>query len=185
MNGDPKKQSVARAQAYFASLAGAVSHYLEEAEKVERLQVRDEITEREKSLSGVAYRSGVTEYGLFQNAGYRGMYNKNMAQLRAIRHVENKRSLLDFMGKDELAANLFRITQTEMKIRTGNLQGQKTLEHTAETVGRKVRQTMIEISGVPPEALPAHEDIKEVRKSFKKQGKELKKIDSKNKKTKN
>lgn len=184
MNGDSKKPSVAKAQVYFASLAGAVSHYLQQTEQVERLQVRDEITEREKCLTSVVYQAGVTEYGLFQNAGYRGMYNKNLSQLKAIRHVDSKRSLLDFMGKDELAANLFRITQTEMKIRKDNVRGQRNLEFTAESVGRKVRDTMIEISGTSPENLAPHEDIKEVRKSLKKQGKELKKIDSgkKNKK---
>jgi DNA-damage-inducible protein D len=182
MNGDTKKREVAKAQACFATLAGAVQHYLEEAEKVERLQIRDEISERETSLSSVVKQAGVAVYGYFQNAGYRGMYNKNISQLKQIRGVDGKRSLLDFMGKEELAANLFRITQTELKIKNEKIYGQSRLEDAAHEVGRKVRKTMIEISNVAPENLPKHEDINEVKKGLKKKGKELKLIDQKKKK---
>lgn len=179
MNGDPKKKSVAKAQAYFAGLAGAVHNYLQEAEKVERLQVREEISVREKSLSGVAFQSGVKEYGLFQNAGYRGMYNKNINDLRTLRGINAGKSLLDYMGRDELAANLFRITQTELKIKNEGIRGQAPLETAAFNVGRKVRQTMIDISQVAPENLPKHEDIKVVKKDLKNKRKELKKFDQK------
>jgi DNA-damage-inducible protein D len=182
MNADNKKPTVARAQAYFASLAGAVHNYLEEANKVERLVVRGEVSERESSLSGVAKQAGVTNYAFFQNAGYRGMYNKNIKQLKALRGIPDNRSPLDFMGKDELAANLFRITQTELKIKQDNIRGQGSLEYTAETVGKKVRQTMKDISGVLPENLPHHEDIKEVKKELKSKSRQIKQIDSKKKK---
>lgn len=151
MNADNKKPAVATAQAYFATLAGAVQNYISESEKVERINIRSEISEREESLSGVAYKAGVQNYGYFQNAGYRGMYNKNISDLKNIRSVPLNRSLLDFMGKEELAANLFRITQTELKIKQDNIQGQSNLEVAAESVGRKVRKTMIDISGVAPE----------------------------------
>ena len=153
MNADNKKHHVAQAQVYFANLAGAVQNYLLEAEKVERINVRSEVSERETSLSGVAYKAGVENYGFFQNAGYRGMYNKNISQLKTIRNVPEGRSLLDFMGKDELAANLFRITQTELKIKQDNITGQQRLEVAAETVGQKVRKTMLDISGIAPEQL--------------------------------
>ena len=124
MNGNVKMPQVAKAQAYFAAIAGAVSDYQLEAAKVERLQVRNEISERETTLSSVAHRAGIQNYGYFQNAGYRGMYNQNMNRLKTIRGIDSGRSLLDFMGKDELAANLFRITQTELKIRNENVSGQ-------------------------------------------------------------
>ena len=180
MNGDPKKEQVAKAQAYFATIAGAVQNLIDETRNVERLLVRDEISERETSLSGVAMKAGVTEYGFFQNAGYRGMYNKNIGQLKAIRNIE-KGSLLDFMGKDELAANLFRITQTELKIKTTNVRGQNALEATAENVGQQVRKSMIAISGVRPEDMPPAEDIKQVRKKLKDKSKTLKNMDNKKK----
>jgi len=182
MNADSKKHSVAMAQAYFATLAGAVHNYLEEANKVERLVVRNEISEREASLSGVAHSAGVVSYPYFQNAGYRGMYNKNISQLRTLRNIPSNKSPLDFMGKEELAANLFRITQTELKIKNENVKGQSSLESTAETVGRKVRQTMRDISGVLPEQLPIHEDIKVVKQQLKAKSKEIKKLDQPKKK---
>lgn len=179
MNADNKKIAVASAQAYFATLAGAVQNYLSEAEKVERLNVRNEVSERESSLSGVAHKAGIINYAFFQNAGYRGMYNKNIGQLKEARNVPKGRTLLDFMGKEELAANLFRITQTELKIKQENIKGQIRLETAAESVGAKVRKTMIEISGVAPERLKPELDIKKVTKELKFTSREIKKIDKK------
>ncbi len=181
MNADGKKPAVARAQAYFATLAGAVDSYLDQVDKVERVIVRDEVTEGEKSLSGVAHKAGVQNYGFFQNAGYRGMYNKNMKDLKTIRGVPENRTLLDFMGKTELAANLFRITQTEEKIKQENIYGQNSLESAAKMVGQTVRSTMQKISGVVPENLPGGEDIKKVRANLKLTGKQMKSIDKKKK----
>ncbi|MEI7912020.1 MAG: hypothetical protein WCK77_20500 [Verrucomicrobiota bacterium] len=83
------------------------------------------------------------------------------------------------MGKDELAANLFRLTQTRAKIRNEKIHGQKALENTAETVGKAVRRTMHEISGQRPETLPREEDIRKVKTAIKATGKGLQKIDSK------
>lgn len=179
MNADNKKSVVAQAQAYFATLAGAIQNYISEAEKVERINIRCEVTEREESLSGVAFKAGVVNYGFFQNAGYRGMYNKNISQLKIIRNIPTGRSLLDFMGKEELAANLFRITQTELKIKQDNIIGQSQLENTAKSVGMKVRKTMIEISGVAPENFKAVADIKKVKTELKSKSKQIKSIDHK------
>ena len=179
MNADNRKPDVAKAQAYFAALAGAVNHYLEEVNNVERLIVRNEISERESSLSGVAKKAGIESFAYFQSAGYRGMYNMNMTKLREIRNIPDKRSPLDFMGKDELAANLFRITQTELKIKNENIRGQSRLEATAENVGREVRDTMIRISAVAPENLPRSSDIVDVKRELKHKSKKIKQIDSK------
>lgn len=183
MNGSVAMPQVAKAQAYFATIAGAVQDYQIEAGKVERLQIRSEITDREKSLSGAAFTRGLENYPYFQNAGYRGMYNKNIGQLKAIRRIETNKSLLDYMGKEELAANLFRITQTEMKIKTENVIGQNNLERAAESVGKKVRATMIEISNTAPEYLPKHEDIKDVKRGLKNTSKEFKKLGEPKKKS--
>lgn len=182
MNADSKKKQVAQAQVYFANLAGAVQDYLKESDNIERINIRSEISEREASLSGVAHKSGVQNYPFFQNAGYRGMYNKNISQLKTIRNIPNGKSLLDFMGKDELAANLFRITQTELKIKQDGIIGQNSLEYTAESVGRKVRSTMIEISGIAPENLTKSEDIAQIKKELKNKSKAIRSIDSKKKK---
>ncbi|WP_257291713.1 BRO family protein [Endozoicomonas sp. ONNA1] len=181
MNADPKKEQVAKAQAFFATLAESFRRYVEEAEEVERVLVRDEISAHEKTLSSVAKNAGVDKYALFQNAGYRGMYNMNLSDLKLVKGLQGrkaKRSLLDFMGKEELAANLFRVTQTEAKIRNEGIKGQRSAEKAAEQVGRTVRRTMIDISGTTPESLPLSEDIKKVKSSIKASKKDFEKLDS-------
>jgi len=177
MNGDPKKPEVARAQAYFVTWAEACRLSLEEAEGVERVGIRAEISDHERSLSGTAHRAGVVNYAYFQNAGYRGLYNMDLCQIRRAKGVPEHRSPLDFMAKTELAANLFRVTQTEEKIQVQRIRGQPALERTAREVGRKVRNTMIEISGRKPEDLPPAEDIKEVHKKLKSSHREIRKLD--------
>ncbi|MFW9086985.1 BRO family protein [Pseudomonas sp. P2758] len=180
MNGDSKKPEVARAQAYFAAVAETFKRYIDQAEDVERVLIRDEISLHEKSLSGVAKQAGVTEYHFFQNAGYRGLYNMNMSDLKNRKGLigkDSSRSLLDFMGKQELAANLFRVTQTEAKMENEGIRGQKAAERAAEAVGRKVRETMIEISGDTPESLPLARDLKQVKGDLKASSKEFKRLD--------
>ena len=177
INGDVRKPEVASAQAYFVTMAEAFRHYIQDAENVERGQTREEVSERERSLSAVAYAAGVVHYPFFQNEGYRGMYCMNLSDLRERKGVASGRSVLDFMGGEELAANLFRITQTEAKIRNERLHGQMRLERTAHDVGQTVRRTMIEISGKTPESLPIAEDIKEVKGKLKQVRREFGKLD--------
>lgn len=179
MNGDPKKQAVAHAQAYFARFAEMCSRYINEAEHIERVLIRDEISDHEKTLSSTAKKAGVTEYHFFQNAGYRGLYNMNLGQLRQMKKIPAGRSPLDFMGKNELAANLFRVTQTDAKIQREGITGQRMLERAAEEVGRTVRKTMREISGELPEHLPLAEDIRTIKSGLKATGKGLLKADQK------
>jgi len=180
LNGDPRKEQVAKAQVYFICIAETFRNYLEETENVERVLIREEISDREKSLSGVAKHHGVVHYPLFQNAGYRGMYNKNLGELKQLKGLRDfKRCLLDFMGKEELASNLFRITQTEAKIKKDRAYGQSSLEEIAERVGGQVRKAMLEISGTRPEDLPLVEDLKDVKKSLKQTHRKFVKIDKK------
>jgi DNA-damage-inducible protein D len=181
MNGDVRNPLVAHAQAYFAGLADAFAAHTK-ADSVERVLIRGEISEREGTLSSTAKTHGVENYAFFQNAGYRGLYNMNLTRLKNHKGLgdKTKGSLLDFMGKDELAANLFRITQTEAKIRNESIRGQNNLERTAEGVGRDVRNTMIKISGQKPEELKLEiNSITDVKKGIKLTHKELKKIDQK------
>jgi len=178
MNGDVRKPQVAQAQAYFATLAEAARQYVQSVQDVERVQIRDEISGRERGLSSTASRVGVSDYALFQNAGYRGMYNVDLVKLKQMKGLRDKsRSLLDFMGKRELAGNLFRITETEAKLKSEGVQGQKPAENVAFHVGRKVRAIMVENTGTRPELLPLAGDIKDVRKGLKRTAKELAKID--------
>lgn len=177
MNGDVRKPEVARAQAYFVTYAEACRLYAEQAEGVERIVVRNDIADGEKSLSSTARRAGVVYYGLFQNAGYRGLYNRNMSEIRSLKRIPSDRSPLDFMGKRELAANLFRIQETEARIKSTGVRGQSALEHTAEKVGKEVRNVMIRDGGRGPESLPPAEDIKVVRKRIKGTNKGFRKID--------
>jgi DNA-damage-inducible protein D len=177
MNGDVKNPRVAAAQAYFITVAEAFRHYVQEADGVERVLVRTEVSERETALSGTAAARGVEQYAFFQNAGYRGMYNMDLSQIPRIKGIPDGRSPLDFMGKTELAANLFRLTQTEEKIRNEDLRGQRPLERAAEHVGKRVRSTMIDLSGTPPERLAPEQDIRQVRSGLKKAGREFARLD--------
>jgi DNA-damage-inducible protein D len=113
----------------------------------------------------------------FQNAGYRGMCNVNLNRLREIKGVPPKRSPLDFMHSTELAANLFRITQTDAKIQNEQVTGQKRLEQMATEVGRTVRNTMIKLSSTRPEHFPAAGDINHARSSLKQTHRSMKKLD--------
>jgi DNA-damage-inducible protein D len=177
MNGDVRKPAVAAAQAYFVTISQAVLAYVQQQEGVERLVIRSKVTDQEKSLAGVAHEHGVEVYAFFQNAGYRGMYNMDLSKIRQLKGAPDKRSPLDFMGRSELAANLFRITQTEEKIKNEAVRGQAALEATASNVGKKVRSAMLEISGTAPENLPPADDIRTVKKSLKKANSEFKKLD--------
>jgi DNA-damage-inducible protein D len=178
MNGDPKKPLVAQAQAYFITMAEAFRQQIQDSEAIERVVIRGEVTDRETALSATVHSRGIETIQFFQNAGYRGMYNLDLKQIRAKKGVPDGRSALDFMGSTELAANLFRITQTEEKIRNEDINGQRPLERAAEFVGKGVRQTMIDLSGVPPERLPPAQDIRKVRAAIKSTGKEYAKIDA-------
>ena len=178
MNADPRKEQVAKAQAYFIAMADAFRAYVHQAENVERLNIRADLIDREGTLSGAVAKRDISNYAFFQNAGYRGMYNLDIRQIRARKGVPEGRSPLDFMGKTELAANLFRLTQTEERIRNDDIKGQHRLEVTAEKVGRAVRKTMIETGGTAPEHLRPAQDIREVRKDLKKARKEFVKLDA-------
>lgn len=180
MNADSKKPQVARVQAYLAGLADQLQDYLSAPEQLDRLITRGEISDGEKSLASTAKDAGITTrdgYALFQNAGYRGMYNVNMSRLKEIKGVPPRRSVLDFMGSTELAANLFRITQTNEKIKNERVTGETRLRATAQDVGRTVRKTMIDLGGTAPEDLPAAGDINVAKSSLKQTHRSMKKMD--------
>lgn len=184
MNGDTKKSQVAAAQAYFAAIAETFQNSLEHTEAIERIAIRDEVTDGQKSLASTAKRAGVQTYAFFMNQGYLGMYNMSLERLSRYKGIGEKELLIDRMGKTELAAHLFRITQTEEKIKNEGISGQQALEKAARQVGVKVRHTVIEISGTEPENLPAAPHIREVKKQIKGTNKKLASIDKKKPKKK-
>jgi DNA-damage-inducible protein D len=106
------------------------------------------------------------------------MYNMDLRRLKELKRIDGDRSLLDFMTKLELAANLFRLRETEARIRNGRIQGQRNLEAIAEQVGRTVRNTMIEISGDRPEDLRVSEDLRLVRSNLRKTSRQFDRLDT-------
>ncbi|HZL16521.1 MAG TPA: hypothetical protein VFG23_02120 [Polyangia bacterium] len=179
MNADAKKPQVAAAQVYFATIAETFQNALEHADGVERVAIRDEMTGGMKSLDSTAKAHGVVNYAYFQNAGYRGMYNMNLNRLKLAKGLPTGEVLLDRMGKVELAGNLFRITQTEERIKNQNLQGQGQLETAAQGVGKEVRKLMIKNTGSKPEDLKLSAPIKDVKKAIKSTSKKFKELDGK------
>jgi len=158
MNADSKKPEVAKAQIYFIEQTRKFEILVQKSDEFERLTIRDEIKEGNKSLMSVASRAGVTDFGRFANAGYMGLYNMQNWQ---------SKDLQDRMGRTELAANLFRITQTEERIKNHNIRGQVNLESTHQAVGKSVREIILKNTGKSPEELPMERKIQEVQKELK------------------
>lgn len=182
-NADPNKDVVALGQTYFA-----VQTRLQEIRQMEdynrlttenekRLFLRKEMFEHNKQLAAAAKDAGVVEpldYAIFQNHGYMGLYGgldaKGIHKRKGLKKSEN---ILDHMGSTELAANLFRATQTEEKLKRENIKGKQKANQTHFEVGKKVRKTIEEIGGTMPENLPKAVSIKKIGK--KDESKKLKK----------
>lgn len=171
-NADPKKEVVALGQTYFA-IQTRKQELQEQFETLDedkkRLAIRNELKAHNKSLQEAAMLAGVEtnfDYATFQNHGYRGLYGGLDAKgIHARKGLKKSHKILDHMGSTELAANLFRATQTDEKLRRENVQGKENANRTHYEVGKKVRQTIEELGGTMPEDLPTPEkSIKQIER---------------------
>ena len=179
-NADPTKPNVAMGQAYFA-IKTRQKELLEEEEKrliqseedSKRLLLREQMREHNKQLADAAKGAGVNEpidYAIFQNFGYKGLYGGLDKQaIHKRKGLKKSQDILDHMGSTELAANLFRATQTEEKLRRENIKGKQNANKTHFEVGQKVRQTIKELGGTMPEDLPTADSIKKLERQKKKE----------------
>ena len=178
-NADPGKTIVAQAQTYFAIQTRiAEVQQMEDYnrlsnEEEKRLFLRNELAKHNSQLADAAKNAGViqpSDYAIFQNYGYQGLYGGLGAQeIHARKGLKKSQKILDHMGSTELAANLFRATQTEEKLRRENIKGKTKANQTHYEVGAKVRQTIKELGGTMPENLPAAQSIKSLETKKKKQ----------------
>ncbi len=176
-NADPSKEVVALGQTYFA-VQTRKQEILEKSfgklqnEKEKRLFLRKEMAEHNKQLADAAKRAGVIqpfEYAVFQNHGYMGLYDGLGAkEIHSKKGLKKSQNILDYMGSTELAANLFRATQTEEKLKRENIKEKQQANKTHFEVGKKVRQTIKELGGTMPEELPIEESIKKIKSNKKK-----------------
>lgn len=178
-NGDSRKKVIALGQTYFATKTRQqelAEQYDNLNDDLKRIAIRNEMTRHNKNLSDAASDAGVKtpiEYATFQNHGYMGLYGGMTAKdIHTHKGLKKSQKILDYMGHEELAANLFRATQTEAKLRRENIKGKKNANDAHYEVGAKVRQTIADLGGEMPENLPTPEkSIQQIERKLLKESK--------------
>ena len=163
-NAEPSKEIVALGQTYFAIQTRRQELSDEASEAERRLLLREEMKLHNVKLAGAAKQAGVVapiDYAIFQNHGYQGLYGGLGTQdIHRKKGLKKGQQILDHMGSTELAANLFRATQAEDKLRRDQVQGKAQANKVHRDVGAKVRQSIKDLGGTMPENLPTAESIK-------------------------
>ncbi len=174
-NGDSRKKVIALGQTYFAVKTRQqelIENYDDLTEDKKRLAIRTEMIIHNKSLADAAKMAGIEtskDYAIFQNKGYQGLYGGlGGKEIHARKGLKKSQKILDYMGSTELAANLFRATQTDEKLRKEHITGKEAANRTHYEVGAKVRQTIQELGGTMPEELPTpKKSIKQIERECK------------------
>lgn len=175
-NGDSRKKVIALGQTYFAIKTRQqelIDHFDDLTEDKKRLAIRNEMKIHNKSLAEAANLAGISDpkdYAIFQNKGYQGLYGGlGRKEIHSKKGLKKSQDILDYMGSTELAANLFRATQTDEKLRKEHIVGKNAANQTHYEVGKKVRQTIKELGGTMPEDLPTpRKSIKQIEKEQRK-----------------
>jgi DNA-damage-inducible protein D len=176
-NADPNKEVVALGQTYFAvqtrlqEIRQMDDYKTLDTEDEKRLFLRNELKKHNVQLAEAAHNAGVItniDYAVFQNHGYKGLYGGLDAKgIHVKKELKKSQKILDHMGSTELAANLFRATQTEEKLKRENIKGKYKANKTHYEVGKKVRKTIKELGGTMPENLPSSDSIKKLERRVK------------------
>lgn len=171
-NSDPTKVVVAKGQTYFAIQTRRQEATDSLVEDNNRVKLREEMKKHNTSLMQAASMAGVEIFAIFQNAGYRGLYGGlTMQDIHKQKKLSKSQQILDHMNSEELAANLFRATQTDAKIRRENIKGEGNANLAHFEVGQKVRNTIKNIGGTMPEELPVADSVGKAKTRIKKEEK--------------
>ena len=162
MNGDVTKPLVAAAQAYFSVQTHKQEALERQTEEQRRLILRNRVKDGNVRLNAAAADAGVNKFGVFHDAGYKGLYGMGKDSVEKKKEIPDGEDLLDCINPTELAANEFRVTQTEDKLKRDKIVGEEKAINTHREVGAKVRQTIEELGGTMPEDLPAAPSIKKL-----------------------
>lgn len=174
MNGDTAKLEVSTAQTYFAEQTHRQEIEQSLTDQQRRLLIRDRVKDANKKLFGAAKAAGVKRFGIFYDAGLKGLYGGlGRDDIKRVKGIAAADDLLDCIDREELAANEFRITQTEAKLKRDGVRGEEFATQTHYVVGKRVRAAIEEIKGTMPEKLPA---VPSIKKLAEKQTKDTKKL---------